>query len=69
MGKETSVFAYIKNIYRLIDHVKQQNIKVIASYGNDTIFYKIYQRMKYNIEMTTKIGPDGQNYNYYRLEL
>ena len=69
MGKTTSVFALYKDIHRLINYVKTLNMKSIWSYGNnDPIFEKVGHRLKLDIKKELKIGPDGNTYNYYRLE-
>ena len=68
MGKETSAFAFTKDIIKLINYVRKLNVKSISTYGNDPIFEKIGQRLKLDIKQQLKVRSDGNTYNYYRLE-
>ena len=67
MGKETSVFAYIKDLRQLVDYVKQLNVPALYSYSNDSMFEIIFRRFQ-NTTQELKVAPDGNTYNYYRLE-
>ena len=68
MGKETSAFAFIRCIYKLIDYVQELKVCSISTYGNDPVFEKLYERVLVNAKKDKKVGPDGMTYNYYRLE-
>lgn len=68
MGKEKSAFAFIKNIYKLIDYVKELKVSAICTYGNDIVFEKLYERVLVNASKEIKVYHDGNAYNYYRLE-
>jgi hypothetical protein len=68
MGRETSAFAFTKNLYRLRDYLKELNVHKVSTYSNDKIFQCVRDRMKLDIKQELKVGPDGQLYNYYRLE-
>jgi len=68
MGHEQSAFAFIRNIYKLIDYVKALGVRAIMTYGNDPVFEKLYQRVLVAATKDIKVGPDGMTYNYYRLE-
>jgi hypothetical protein len=68
MGHETSAFAFIRNIYKLIDYVQGLKVRSISTYGNDPVFEKLYQRVLVSAKKENKVGPDGMTYNYYRLE-
>jgi hypothetical protein len=68
MGHETSAFAFIRNIYKLIDYVRGLKVRSISTYGNDPVFEKLYQRVLVSAKKDIKVGPDGMTYNYYRLE-
>jgi hypothetical protein len=68
MGQETSAFAFIKNIYRLIDYVKTLNVRAIKTYGNNPVFDKLFLRVSVDATRDIKVGPDGIAYSYYRLE-
>jgi hypothetical protein len=68
MGRETSAFAFTKNIRRLIDYVKELNVGSISTYGDQEIFEYISERMKLDIKKELKLADDGKTYNYYRLE-
>ena len=68
IGKETSTFAYIKDLHQLCDYAKSLNVKAVYSYSNDSIFETIFRRIKLNFTQDLKVAPDGRTYNYYRLE-
>jgi hypothetical protein len=68
MGQETSAFAFIRNIYKLIDYVKGLKVSAVNTYGNDPVFEKLYERVLVKARKENKVGPDGMTYNYYRLE-
>ena len=68
MGKETSTFAYIKDLHKLCDYAQGLNVKAVYSYSNDSIFETIFRRIKLNFTQDLKVAPDGNTYNYYRLE-
>ena len=68
MGEETSAFAFIRCIYKLIDYVQGLKIRAISTYGNDAVFEKLYERVLVKAKKDKKVGPDGMTYNYYRLE-
>tara|TARA_R110000868_G_scaffold69724_1_gene204903 strand:- start:1996 stop:2409 length:414 start_codon:yes stop_codon:yes gene_type:complete len=68
MGRETSAFAFTKDIIKLINYVRKLNVKSISTYGNDQIFEHIARRLKLDIKQQLKVKPDGNTYNYYRLE-
>jgi hypothetical protein len=68
MGQETTAFAFIKNIYKLIDYVQPLKVRAITTYGNDPVFEKLYQRVLVKATKEKKVAPDGVAYNYYRLE-
>ena len=68
MGEETSAFAFIRCIYKLIDYVQALKVRAISTYGNDPVFEKLYQRVLVSAKKDKKVGPDGMTYNYYRLE-
>ena len=68
MGEETSAFAFIKNIYKLIDYVKTLNVRAIKTYGNNPVFDKLFQRVSVAATKDIQVGPDGITYSYYRLE-
>ena len=68
MGEETSAFAFIRCIYKLIDYVQGLKVRAISTYGNDPVFEKLYQRVLVKAKKDKKVGPDGMTYNYYRLE-
>lgn len=68
MGEETSAFAFIKNIYKLIDYVKTLNVRAIKTYGNNPVFDKLFQRVSVAATKDIQVGPDGTTYSYYRLE-
>ena len=68
MGEETSAFAFIKNIYKLIDYVKTLNVRAIKTYGNNPVFDKFFQRVSVAATKDIQVGPDGITYSYYRLE-
>lgn len=68
IGHEESAFAFIRNIYKLIDYVKALKVHSIATYGNDPVFEKLYERILVSATKDIKVGPDGMTYNYYRLE-
>jgi hypothetical protein len=68
MGKEDSVFAFVKDVHKLINYVKQMNVKSISSYSNDVVFKKVVKRLNLNIKNELNAGPDGTTYNYYKLE-
>jgi hypothetical protein len=68
MGEETSAFAFIKNIYRLIDYVKTLNVRAIKTYGDNPVFDKLFLRVNVDATRDIKVGPDGTTYSYYRLE-
>jgi len=68
IGKETSTFAYIKDLHELVDYAKKLNVKAVYSYSNDSVFEIIFRRIKLNFTQDLKVAPDGNTYNYYRLE-
>lgn len=68
MGKETSTFAYIKDLHQLCNYAKGLNVRAVYSYSNDSVFEVIFRRIKLNFTRDLKVGPDGNTYNYYRLE-
>jgi hypothetical protein len=68
MGEESSPFAFIRCIYKLIDYVQGLKVRAISTYGNDPVFEKLYQRVLVKAKKDIKVGPDGMTYNYYRLE-
>ena len=68
IGKETSTFAYIKDLHELCDYAKGLNVKAVYSYSNDSVFETIFRRIKLNFTQDLKVAPDGNTYNYYRLE-
>tara|TARA_R110002126_G_scaffold106670_3_gene241833 strand:+ start:967 stop:1383 length:417 start_codon:yes stop_codon:yes gene_type:complete len=68
MGHETSAFAFIRCIYKLIDYVQGLKVRSISTYGNDPVFEKLYERVLVSAKKENKVGPDGMTYNYYRLE-
>jgi hypothetical protein len=68
MGQETSAFAFIRGIYKLIDYVKTLNVSAITTYGNDVVFEKLYERVLVQATKDFKVAPDGVAYSYYRLE-
>jgi len=68
MGEETSAFAFIRCIYKLIDYVQELKVRAISTYGNDPVFEKLYERVLVSAKKDKKVGPDGMTYNYYRLE-
>jgi hypothetical protein len=68
MGQETSAFAFIRNIYKLIDYVRTLKVSAINTYGNDPVFEKLYERVLVQAQKENRVGPDGMTYNYYRLE-
>jgi hypothetical protein len=68
MGEETSAFAFIRCIYKLIDYVQELKVRSISTYGNDPVFEKLYERVLVSAKKDKKVGPDGMTYNYYRLE-
>jgi hypothetical protein len=68
IGKETSTFAYIKDLHELCDYEKKLNVKAVYSYSNDSVFEIIFRRIKLNFTQDLKVAPDGHTYNYYRLE-
>jgi hypothetical protein len=68
MGHETSAFAFIRCIYKLINYVQGLKVRSISTYGNDPVFEKLYQRVLVSAKKDIKVGPDGMTYNYYRLE-
>lgn len=68
IGEESSPFAFIRCIYKLIDYVQGLKVKSISTYGNDPIFEKLHERVLVKAKKDKKVGPDGITYNYYRLE-
>ena len=68
MGQETSAFAFIRCIYKLIDYVKTLNVSAITTYGNDVVFEKLYDRVLVRATKDLKVAQDGVTYNHYRLE-
>ena len=68
MGEESSAFAFIRCIYKLIDYVQGLKVRAISTYGNDPVFEKLYQRVLVKATKEKKVMPDGMTYNYYRLE-
>ena len=68
MGQETSAFAFIRCIYKLIDYVKTLNVSAITTYGNDVVFEKLYDRVLVQATKDLKVAQDGVTYNHYRLE-
>lgn len=68
MGRETSAFAFTKNIRRLINYVKELNVGAISTYGDQEIFEHIGERLRLDIKKELKLAEDGKTYNYYRLE-
>jgi hypothetical protein len=68
MGRETSAFAFIRSIYKLIDFVRGLQVTSISTYGNDPVFEKLYDRVLVEAKKDIRVGPDGMTYNYYRLE-
>ena len=68
MGQETSAFAFIRCIYKLIDYVKTLNVSAITTYGNDVVFEKLYDRVLVTATKDLKVAQDGVTYNHYRLE-
>jgi len=68
MGQELTAFAFIRNIYKLIDYVQGLKVRAITTYGNDPVFEKLYQRVLVKATKEKKVAPDGVAYNYYRLE-
>jgi hypothetical protein len=68
MGRETSAFAFIRSIYKLIDLVRGLQVSSISTYGNDPVFEKLYDRVLVKAKKDIKVGPDGMTYNYYKLE-
>lgn len=68
MGQETSAFAFIRCVYKLIDYAKTLNVRAITTYGNDVVFEKLYDRVSVRATKDSKVGPDGIAYNHYRLE-
>lgn len=68
MGQETSAFAFIKNIYKLIDYARTLNVSAITTYGTDPVFEKLFQRVSVAATRDIQVGPDGTTYSYYRLE-
>ena len=68
MGEESSPFAFIRCIYKLIDYVQGLKVRAISTYGNDPVFEKLYERVLVSAKKDKKVGPDGITYNHYRLE-
>lgn len=68
MGQETSAFAFIRCIYKLINYAKTLNVKSIYTYGNSAVFEKLYDRVLVNATKDLKVAQDGVTYNHYRLE-
>jgi hypothetical protein len=68
MGKELNAFAFINNVYKLINYTKNLNVKAIKTFSNAIVFEKLFQRSKLNATKDYRVGPDGVNYNHYRLE-
>jgi hypothetical protein len=68
MGEESSPFAFIRSIYKLIDYVQAMKVKSISTYGNDPVFEKLYERVLVRAKKDKKVAPDGITYNHYRLE-
>lgn len=68
MGHETSAFAFVKNIYRLIDYVRTLPVTAIRTYGDNPVFEKLFQRVSVSATRDRQVGPDGHTYSYYRLE-
>jgi len=68
MGQETSAFAFIRCIYKLINYAKTLNVKSISTYGNSAVFEKLYDRVLVNATKDLKVAQDGVTYNHYRLE-
>ena len=68
MGRETSAFAFIRSIYKLIDLVRGLQVSSISTYGNDPVFEKLYDRVLVEAKKDIRVGPDGMTYNYYKLE-
>lgn len=68
MGQETSAFAFIRCIYKLIDYAKTLNVSAITTYGNDVVFEKLYDRVLVRATKDLKVALDGVTYNHYRLE-
>lgn len=68
LGKESSMFAYFKDLRQLRDYVKGLNVTAMYSYSNDRTFELMFRRDNLNFTKDRRVAPDGVTYSYYRLE-